>query len=230
MTSDQEVLILYFSERNDHVISDIYLSLRQGPKSYSRPKKIPEPISTYKDEFGPFLTVDNQTMYFASDRKGGLGNSDIWKSNRLDDTWMNWSEPVNLGPPVNTGGFDAYFSVDTEGKAFTTRAFMSADGGHMDILGLIPKPNITLFGVVRNRETQEPLVLDLNYVGDKDQGVIRTDEEGNYQIELHEKGNYIITGFLEGFPRWCQRLWRARIQTVAGGRRPGQTYSRLVAL
>ncbi len=200
MTGDQKVLILYFSQRSDHVVSDIFVSFRRGPKSYTRPKKIPEPISTYKDEFGPFLTVDNQTMYFASDRQGGMGGADIWKSKRLDDTWMNWSEPVNLGPPVNTSGFDAYFSVDAEGKAFTTRAFMSADGGHMDILGLIPKPIIVLSGVVRNRETDETLVADFDYkVEGKDQGFITTDEEGNYKVELHEKGIYHFSGYLEGF-------------------------------
>ena len=155
MTSDGMTMVLYFSEIKDANRSDLYVSFNQGGNSWSKPIKIGPPISTRLDEFGPFITADNKTMFFASNRGGGYGGSDIYRTERLDDSWMNWSKPVNIGPPVNTDGFDAYFSMDASGKdVYTTRAFMSADGGSLDIIGLIPIPHIRISGYIRNRKTE----------------------------------------------------------------------------
>lgn len=48
----------------------------------------------------PFLSQDGQTLYFASNRPGSLGAYDLYMSKRLSDGL--WSEPINLGPNVNT--------------------------------------------------------------------------------------------------------------------------------
>ncbi len=52
----------------------------------------------------PSLSSDGTTLYFASNRKGGYGSSDIWASNRLASG--NWGKPYNLGPTVNSGEAD----------------------------------------------------------------------------------------------------------------------------
>ena len=43
----------------------------------------------------PYLAADGETLYFSSDRPGGLGDNDIWMTKRLDSTWQKWSDPVN---------------------------------------------------------------------------------------------------------------------------------------
>lgn len=53
-------------------------------------------------ESQPSLSSDGKTLYFASNREGGHGGIDIWKSTR--DTEGNWSLPENLGPVINTAG------------------------------------------------------------------------------------------------------------------------------
>jgi hypothetical protein len=58
------------------------------------------------------VTADGQYLYFGSDRAGGLGEHDLWVSERVGD---EWGKPVNLGPPLNTAGNEA-------------RPFVSADG------------------------------------------------------------------------------------------------------
>ena len=98
-------------------------------------------LSTNTDDVGPFIDPDQQTMYFASARQapGRQGGVDIYKTNRLDDTWMNWSEPVNLGKPINTSALDYYFTIDNAGNVFTSRANKALDGGQLDLYALVPK-------------------------------------------------------------------------------------------
>ncbi|MCZ6901073.1 MAG: hypothetical protein O7F74_12625, partial [Bacteroidetes bacterium] len=201
MSSDGKVLLMYFSERKEHKFSDIYVSFLEANNLWSRPKRIQEPISTYKDEFGPFLAANNKTLYFASNRSGGKGSMDLYKTTRLDDTWLSWSEPENMGPPLNTGGFDAYYSVDASGmNAFTTRAYMSADGGSLDILGVISIPNLVVSGYVRNKDTNQPLEAEMEY---HTEGIephfFVSDENGFYRLLLHDKRNYLLSAFKEGF-------------------------------
>ncbi len=201
MTSDGMVMVIYFSETKDAKRSDLYVSFNQGSNSWTKPEKIGNPISTHLDEFGPFITADNKTMFFASNRGGGYGSSDIYRTERLDNTWLNWSEPVNIGPPVNTDEFDAYFSMDASGNdVFTTRALMTADGGSLDIIGLIPIPEITISGYVRNLKNNRPLEVELQYLAVKeDTGWIHTSKDGFYEIVLNKRSLYEFSSIKEGF-------------------------------
>lgn len=51
----------------------------------------------------PSLASDGKTLYFCSDRKGGRGGVDIYKTVKNNATGI-WSAPENLGPPINTSG------------------------------------------------------------------------------------------------------------------------------
>ena len=68
-------------------------------------------INTDLEESSPYLAPDNRTLYFASKGHNGYGGHDIFVTKRLDDTWTNWSEPKNLGPAVNGGLDDEFFSI-----------------------------------------------------------------------------------------------------------------------
>lgn len=78
---------------------DIYLSKREG-KGWSAPFNLGAPINTPGWESQPSLSADGHTLYFVSTRPGGLGGYDIWKSELK--AGGSWSNPVNLGPSVNT--------------------------------------------------------------------------------------------------------------------------------
>ncbi len=205
MSSDGKVLLLYFSETKEAKYSDIYVSFESAPRQYSEPKPLKSNINTKFDEFGPFLSADDKTMYFASNRPGGKGKMDIYFTERTDDTWMNWTNPENMGSPVNTTGFDAYYSVDASGmNSFTTRAFMTADGGSLDVLGLRPvrekKPKIYLSGRVLNEKTEAPIGADIQFNGDD--GVVSIKSEifdGEYRIGPLEPGMQLVTSIAEGY-------------------------------
>ncbi len=77
------------------------------------------PVNTTHRDGEPAIHPDGKTLYFASDRPGGLGGTDIWKS-----VWdgSSWSEPVNLGAPVNSSRDDTQPAFTADG---TTMYFVS---------------------------------------------------------------------------------------------------------
>jgi outer membrane protein OmpA-like peptidoglycan-associated protein len=68
----------------------------------------------------PWLSPDGKQLFFASDKPGGLGGSDlyysVWKADR-------WEDPVNLGPTINTPGNESYPYINSSGNLF-----FSSDG------------------------------------------------------------------------------------------------------
>jgi len=68
----------------------------------------PEPLGALNsafDDLGPSFGPDGETIYFYSDREGGLGGYDLWRSQR--DARGRWGAPENLGEAVNTA-FNEY--------------------------------------------------------------------------------------------------------------------------
>lgn len=63
----------------------------------------------------PSVSVDGREMMLWSSQKGGLGGTDVFVSTRQNPT-AQWSEPVNLGPPVNTAGGELESAISFDGR------------------------------------------------------------------------------------------------------------------
>jgi outer membrane protein OmpA-like peptidoglycan-associated protein len=72
----------------------------------------------------PWLAEDG-FLYFASDRPGGLGGLDLWRSKRVGDTW---SEPENLGPEVNSDADERSPRFDKQGNFYYSSNYISMGG------------------------------------------------------------------------------------------------------
>jgi OOP family OmpA-OmpF porin len=156
MSADQKHAILYFNEASESIISDLYTTHKQPDGSWSRPVMMAH--STKLDDFGPFISPDQKWLFFATDsqRPGKQGLIDMYKSERLDDTWNNWGPPINLGKPLNTGAEDDYFSMNAAGDVFVARSNSKAEGGNLDIYELIRKDfSILLSGTIYNAKTKQ---------------------------------------------------------------------------
>ncbi len=111
--------------------SDIYVCLQDNEGKWGQPISLGSTINTARPDRSPFLHPDGKTLYFSSQGHSGMGDFDIYMSKRLDDTWVKWSKPVNLGPAINTKGSDWGFRVSTDG----TFAYYSANlNGNSDIV------------------------------------------------------------------------------------------------
>jgi Tol biopolymer transport system component len=73
-------------------------------------------INTSFDDYSPSLSADGLTLYFASDRSGGLGDHDLWATKRASLA-APWGTPVNLGPNINTAFTDYNPEIAWDGKS-----------------------------------------------------------------------------------------------------------------
>ncbi len=84
---------------NNKMLGDIMFSELKG-KSFLRPMNASEVINTNFEESAACLSPDKQTMYFSSNREGGIGGKDLYYSKRLPSG--DWSQAVNMGSSINT--------------------------------------------------------------------------------------------------------------------------------
>jgi OOP family OmpA-OmpF porin len=202
MSSDKKHMIMYFSEAPQSPRSDLYVSHLQGDGSYSKPVKLK--ITDGSDEFGPFLSPNDKTLFYASDRSDPhkQGGADIYRSERLDDTWTNWSKPVNLNKPVNTAAADDYYTVDAQGNVYTARANSRVDGGNLDIFMLVPKiVKINLNGIVYNEKTKAPINAgDVKVTVEGAAPIsLKSTTAGKFDTRLPETDKYVINASASGY-------------------------------
>jgi outer membrane protein OmpA-like peptidoglycan-associated protein len=133
LSNNGKELLIAVDRKEGYGDQDLYLSSRLDEKHWSTPVNLGDKINTKKPEFSPFLAADNKTLFFASMGHDSYGNSDVFYTKRLDDTWTNWSDPINLGPEVNTDGFEAYYSIPTDGLEAYYVSSTGAKEGSRDI-------------------------------------------------------------------------------------------------
>jgi outer membrane protein OmpA-like peptidoglycan-associated protein len=156
----------------------------------------------------PYLAPDGVTLYFSSNRPGGLGDNDIWMTKRLDDTWQKWSDPVNLGAPINTEDWDAFFTMDAGGEyAYMSSALNSM--GESDIVRVKllekekPAPVVLVSGNVYNKKTGRPLSASLVYETLPDGNIagngVSSPDDGAFKMVLPYDKNYSIRATADHF-------------------------------
>ncbi|MHA8054987.1 OmpA family protein [Aquirufa nivalisilvae] len=157
-----KILVMTTEMKDSFGGKDIYVSFWKNDDSWTEPRNIGQVVNTGESESTPFIAPDGVTMYFSSSGHVGYGNNDIFLTRRLDDTWLNWSEPENLGPIVNTPQWDGYFSVAAQGD-YAYFSSVENSLGAEDIYRIkIPekaKPLtlIQMAGQILNQDTQETI-------------------------------------------------------------------------
>ncbi len=115
------LIFTHCNERFGYGSCDLYQSLRQQ-NTWSEPKNLGPSLNTAGWESHPSLSEDGRTLYYATNRPGGFGGSDIWTTTLQDD--QTWSQPSNLGPIVNTPGNERSPYIHADG----TTLYYSSDG------------------------------------------------------------------------------------------------------
>lgn len=100
LSPDGTKLFVYKTGSGKEKMGDIYISEKKSDGSWTEPKSMGNKINTKYREPSISITHDGNTVYFSSDRPGGFGGLDIYKSTKNEKG--EWGEPINLGPTINT--------------------------------------------------------------------------------------------------------------------------------
>jgi len=187
---------------------DLYVSKLGKDGIWHHPIHLGPKVNSTGYEMSPFLSENEDTLYYSSNGLGGFGDADIFYSVRLDDTWKNWSDPVNLGATINTEFFDAYMIMSHNDVYFCSNR--SGNNQIYHTHRYIPQPPIT-FTVIASTDpsgkttndgtitlgnlepefTYDRLVLYTN--NDQDSVVIElveTNSNGEVKIPNLDEGRY----------------------------------------
>ncbi len=224
---DQSVFIFSAESYSTAGAEDLYVSFNRDGR-WTDLINLGNMINTPFQEMSPSLNADGSKLYFASNgRKGGLGSFDIYVSNRLDDSWTSWSEPVNLGTQINSEGRELYFREFTSlGFSFFTSTRNSDGYGDVrmikDSLYSQPYPEdirpitevvpevmegdaIRISGRVTNSRTNEGIPARLIFRSDS-MHTSNGGNDGNYVMNLPMAKSYLIEIEAIGFVNLSERL------------------------
>lgn len=140
ITISKDGKTLYFSSNRPGGLggTDLYKATKDSKGEWANVKNLGPAINTPFDEEGPFIDYDLVTLYFSSKGHKNMGSYDIFRS-VYDPAKDKWTEPENLGYPINTPDDDIFYITSSDGK----RAYYSSvreDGlGYTDIF-LITTP------------------------------------------------------------------------------------------
>jgi outer membrane protein OmpA-like peptidoglycan-associated protein len=141
---------------------DLYVSFRVSDNVWSSPINLGPQINTSANDYSPFLAADGITLYYSTAGHSGYGKEDIFVTRRLDDTWKNWSEPMNMGQPINSSESDTKFSIPASGSY----AYFSSSNGSVglnDIFRILlpdtvkPQTVVLLKGKIIDFSTKTPI-------------------------------------------------------------------------
>lgn len=186
---------------------DLYVCFLEADGTWSTPKHMGNVVNTTASEASPFIAADGMTMYYSTAGFMGYGNNDMYMTRRLDDTWTNWSRPVNLGPSFNSDNFDAYCTIPAKGDYVY---FVRGTKDNLEDIfraklpePLKPNPVVLIKGRVLNAKTKAPMAATIRYeylANGKDAGQAASAlPQGDYRIVLPAGHMYGFRAEAEGF-------------------------------
>jgi OmpA-OmpF porin, OOP family len=192
LTNDGKTMLMTTQRLEGFGNKDIQVSFLKEDGSWTKPKNLGPTINTAASETSPFLASDGKTLYFSSRGHLGYGNSDVFMSTKLSDSWDDWSDPVNLGPAINSKLFDAYYTIPAKGDYAYFVNYTDTSKGDIFRVKLPesarPKPVVIVKGRVLDGETKLPLGSTIAYeslVQNKELGIaLSNSKDGFYSIVL----------------------------------------------
>ena len=115
ISADEKIMVISISSFQTYGNEDLYVTFKQPDGTWLQPRSLGPVINTIAQEWSPFLSNDMSTLYFSSNGHGGEGSRDIFMAKRLDESWTNWSKPVNMGAAINSKGVELGYSIPPVG-------------------------------------------------------------------------------------------------------------------
>jgi outer membrane protein OmpA-like peptidoglycan-associated protein len=186
---------------------DLYIIRQEKDGKWGEPENMGGNINTTFDEYAPFYSKSEKSLYFASAGYPGFGGNDIFRITRLDDTWKKWSTPENIGMDINSEMDEIYFYFDDSDEyAYFARMNTDSIFGIVRVerpVFLLKTPMVALRGNVLSKETNQPvnsaislMILPEEYSFGQ---TISDQTSGAYEILLPSGNEFKIISEKEGY-------------------------------
>jgi outer membrane protein OmpA-like peptidoglycan-associated protein len=201
---------IYFSSNRKGTLGrkDIWVSRRRSDGKWSKPRNLGPDINTESDDKAPFIHFDGSHLYFMSSGHPGMGDFDLYMSERINDT--TWTRPRNLGYPLNTKFQEGTMIVSLDGKT----GYITSDRHHHEALNkglhqgvetdlysfpmpasIAPDPSTFLEIEVVDAMTGEPIMAEVVLGSNEETFSFPVQEDGyelicvpvgkNYSLQVH---------------------------------------------
>jgi hypothetical protein len=198
--NDHEDRIFFSSKKSGQY--DIYESFRDpDTREWTEPTLVLG-INTSADEDSPYLSHDGERLYFSSNRPESIGGYDIFVSYKLPNT-NAWSEPENLGFPINTIDDEMNFEINPGDKTgFFSSNRLHGEGG-FDIYSFKEITKLWVKGHVMDEISGAPVdgatikFHPKTYLDESFTASISSD--GSYEVNLIVKEDYKVEIVLDGY-------------------------------
>jgi Tol biopolymer transport system component len=128
-------LSLYFSSNRSGTVGnmDLWVSTRETTADdWGTPSNLGPIVNSSNADYMSHISADGLSLYFSSERPGGLGLRDLWMTTR-ETTNDEWGEPVNLGPTVNTSSNERRMWISLDGLMLLLQSDRPKTSGAVDI-------------------------------------------------------------------------------------------------
>ena len=194
-------MLFFTSIRKGSRDNDIYISLRQEDGNWGKANPFNE-INTAGKDKSPFFHQDGETLYFVSSsspERKGMGGLDIFYIRKTD---TGWTEPKNIGYPINSPQDELGLFVSTSGRIAYYSSFQN---GNWDIYSFElyeearPEEVIILKGTVKNEDGSiaKDAKVQINYDGDEtlNETINVNEDDGSYAtvVKVRQAENISVT-------------------------------------
>ncbi len=207
LSADNNTLYFVSNRTGGFGGKDIWYCTRNDNGTWNGPFNCGPKINTSGNETSPFIHADNRTLYFCTDARVGMGGQDIFVSHLNNG---EWSEPVNLGYPINTRYDEARLAISVLGTtAIIASNRDTAANRSLDLyeISLPPqiRPSRTIFveGTVYDKANGNPLKSQFQLVnistGDTLQTASTEPKYNNILLYLPMGNDYALNVSSDGY-------------------------------
>lgn len=173
LSANGDVMLLYKPDGKGN--GNIFVSYMNAQGVFGKPEKLDAKINSGGEEIAASITSEGNVLFFASNRKGGFGGTDIYVCKKIGPN--KWSEPLNAGADVNTIYDEDFPNCSPDGKIlyFSSKGHTSMGG--YDIFKSTIDENYKLFSKPKN----------IGYP------INTTDDDMNFRISKNGKYGYFAS-------------------------------------
>jgi len=210
MNDDGSTIVLAIERSDSYGDLDLFVSHKCGTV-WSEPMNLGALVNTAGFEGAPHLAPDGRTVYFASNgRDDRRGKTDLYVTRRLDDTWTNWTAPVNLGSCVNSAEEEKAFCLMPNGREALIVSW-DADAERQGVYrvelpdSVRPMPYCVFTGVIQDAHTKDAISASRVHIQDSSKADscaivhLQSSLDGTFSVVLPQQHRYNVSASAESY-------------------------------